>query len=178
MNTGQTISAPHMTIMILEYLKLFESQIEKNISYPIKSVLEIGAGCGYQAALIAEALRTQKTNFQVVTIEIVPSLAKMAIENLEKTGYSHEVKVIHGDGTLGYEKLAPYDRILLTAAGPQIPPPLIKQLSIGGILSMPLGGARFWQTMIRIIKKDETGAYEKEDLSSVAFVPLRGEHGV
>ncbi len=178
MNTGQTISAPHMTVMILEYLKLFKSQIDEDISYPIKSVLEIGGGSGYQAALIAEALRVQNSPFKVVSIEIVPKLAEIAAENLKRTGYSQEVEIIQGDGTLGYEQAAPYDRVLLTAAGPRIPPPLIKQLHVGGILSMPLGGAQFWQTMVRIIKKDENGAVEREDLSSVAFVPLRGKHGV
>jgi len=178
MNTGQTISAPHMTIMILEYLKLFSSQVDNTVSYPINTILEIGAGCGYQAALIAEGLRSQESSFKIYSIEIVPKLAKFAEENLRKSGYDHEVQVVAGDGTLGLEEFAPFDRILLTAAGPQIPPPLVEQLRVGGILCMPLGGARFWQTMIRATKTDESGSLKTEDLSSVAFVPLRGEHGI
>ncbi|MFW9915104.1 MAG: protein-L-isoaspartate O-methyltransferase [Candidatus Thorarchaeota archaeon] len=179
MATGQTISAPHMTVMILDYLLLFQSEdkTEKAI-FPIKKLLEVGAGSGYQAALIAEALRSQGSPFKLYSIEIVPKLAKFAQDNLARTGYDKEVEVIASDGTLGLSKFAPFDRILLTAAGPKIPPPLINQLSIGGLLVAPIGGARYWQTMIRARKVDESGSLEREDLSSVAFVPLRGEYGV
>ncbi|MHA2371322.1 MAG: protein-L-isoaspartate O-methyltransferase, partial [Candidatus Hodarchaeales archaeon] len=179
MRTGQTISAPHMTVMILDYLMLFQSEnkAEKAV-FPIKKLLEVGAGSGYQAALIAEALRSQGSPFKIYSLEIVPNLAKFAQENLARTGYDKEVEVVASDGTLGLSNFAPFDRILLTAAGPKIPPPLIDQLSIGGLLVAPIGGARYWQTMIRARKIDKSGSLEREDLSSVAFVPLRGEHGV
>ncbi|MFX0113547.1 MAG: protein-L-isoaspartate O-methyltransferase [Candidatus Hodarchaeota archaeon] len=179
LGTGQTISAPHMTVMILDYLLLFQSrQDEKVAVFPVKSVLEVGGGSGYQAALIAEALRSQGTPFKIYSFEIVPKLVQFAEENLQRAGYDQEVHIIAGDGTLGFKKAAPFERVLLTAAGPQIPPPLVEQLSIGGILCMPLGGTRFWQTMIRVRKTDERGSLDREDLSSVAFVPLRGEHGI
>ena len=87
------------------------------------------------------------------------------------------VTVIAADGTLGYEAEAPYDRIILTAAGPIVPPPLIKQLQINGTLVMPLGRPGLWQQMIRYRKVNETDLI-KENLSSVAFVPLRGKYGV
>ncbi|MHA2231714.1 MAG: protein-L-isoaspartate O-methyltransferase [Candidatus Hodarchaeales archaeon] len=179
MATGQTISAPHMTVMILDYLMLCSSEeSEKNASFPVRSVLEVGGGSGYQAALIAETLRSRKSKFMIYSLEIVPKLAKFAGENLQRSGYDQEVKIIVGDGTLGLEEFAPFDRILITAAGPKIPPPLIEQLRINGILVAPVGGVRFWQTMIRARKLDESGSLEKENLSSVAFVPLKGEHGV
>lgn len=179
MTTGQTISAPHMTVMILDYLMLCSSEENENsASFPVKSVLEVGGGSGYQAALIAEALRSQETAFMIYSMEIVPKLAKFAEENLERAGYDQEVKIIAGDGTLGLDEFAPFDRILLTAAGPKIPPPLVDQLRIGGILVGPVGGVRLWQTMIRARKLDESGSLELENLSSVAFVPLKGEHGV
>jgi protein-L-isoaspartate(D-aspartate) O-methyltransferase len=168
-----------MTVMILDYLMLFQSEnkAEKAV-FPIKKLLEVGAGSGYQAALIAEALRSQGSPFKIYSLEIVPNLAKFAQENLARTGYDKEVEVVASDGTLGLSNFAPFDRILLTAAGPKIPPPLIDQLSIGGLLVAPIGGARYWQTMIRARKIDKSGSLEREDLSSVAFVPLRGEHGV
>ena len=167
MNTGQTISAPHMTIMILEYLELEEGL----------KVLEIGAGSGYQAALIAAAIKSPDNKGHVYSIEIVHDLVGFARENIRKAGYESIITVIEGDGTLGYEEQAPYDRIILTAAGPSIPPPLIQQLSIGGMLVMPLGKPGIYQIMTRF-RKISDSEYTRETLSSVAFVPLRGKHGV
>ena len=167
MNTGQTISAPHMTIMILEYLELT----------PGLKVLEVGAGSGYQAALIAAAINTEDKAGHVYSVEIVSDLIEFAQKNIKETGYDDRVTIIHGDGTLGYEAASPYDRIVLTAAGPELPPPLFKQLAVGGILVMPVGTPRMWQVMTKYRKISET-EYEKEALSSVAFVPLRGQHGI
>ncbi len=167
MDTGQTISAPHMTIMILEYLELEEGL----------KVLEIGAGSGYQAALIAAAIRSADNQGHVYSIEIVHDLVEFARENIQKTGYESLITVIEGDGTLGYEEQAPYDRIILTAAGPVIPPPLLEQLNIGGMLVMPLGRPGIYQTMTRFRKISDTEVI-RETLSSVAFVPLRGKHGI
>jgi protein-L-isoaspartate(D-aspartate) O-methyltransferase len=167
MNTGQTISAPHMTIMILEYLEL-----ESNLK-----VLEIGAGSGYQASLIAAAISSNShTTGHVFSIEIVPELVNFAKNNIKMANYDHIVTVLEGDGTQGYQEESPYDRIILTAAGPKLPPPLIDQLKIGGILVMPLGKPRSYQVMTRFKKLSES-EISKEELSSVAFVPLRGEYG-
>ncbi|MFX0015197.1 MAG: protein-L-isoaspartate(D-aspartate) O-methyltransferase [Promethearchaeota archaeon] len=167
MNTGQTISAPHMTIMILDYLELAPGQ----------KILEIGAGSGYQAALIAAIVAAADAPGHVYSIEIVPKLVEFARENIARAGFDYAITVIEGDGTLGYEDEAPYDRVILTAAGPTVPPPLIKQLQIKGTLVMPLGRPGFWQQMTRFRKITETELKE-EKLSSVAFVPLRGKYGV
>jgi protein-L-isoaspartate(D-aspartate) O-methyltransferase len=167
MNTGQTISAPHMTIMILEYLELSQGL----------KVLEVGAGSGYQATLIASAITSPEESGHVYSLEIVSELVEFARKNIEETGFSERITIIDGDGTLGYEKAAPYDRILLTAAGPELPPPLFKQLKVGGLLVMPVGTPRMWQVMTKFRKTSET-EYSREVLSSVAFVPLRGKFGI
>ncbi len=167
MKTGQTISAPHMTIMILEYLEL----------EPGLKVLEVGAGSGYQAALIAAAITSSELTGHVYSLEIVPELVEFARKNMEETGFEKRVTVISGDGTLGFEEASPYDRIILTAAGPELPPPLFNQLRIGGILVMPVGTPRMWQVMTKFRKTSET-EYSQEALSSVAFVPLRGKFGI
>ena len=168
MNTGQTISAPHMTIMILEYLEL-----EENLK-----VLEIGSGSGYQAALIAAAISSNShSTGHVYSIEIVPELVKFAKNNIKTANYDNIVTILEGDGTQGYKEESPYDRIIITAAGPRLPPPLIEQLKIGGLLVMPLGKPRSYQVMTKFRKMSESEVTQ-EILSSVAFVPLRGEHGV
>ncbi|MFX1284426.1 MAG: protein-L-isoaspartate(D-aspartate) O-methyltransferase [Promethearchaeota archaeon] len=167
MNTGQTISAPHMTIMILDYLELAPGQ----------RILEIGAGSGYQAALIAAIVAADEAPGHVYSIEIVPKLVEFARENLTRAGFDSSVTVIEGDGTLGYEDKAPYDRVILTAAGPIVPPPLKNQLKIDGCLVMPLGRPGLWQQMTRYWKINDN-ELKKEKLSSVAFVPLRGKYGV
>lgn len=169
MNTGQTISAPHMTVMILDYLELNRGL----------KILEVGTGSGYQAALIAAIVASseEENPGHVFSIEIVPKLVEFAKANLTRAGFNKSVTVIAADGTLGYEGEAPYDRIILTAAGPIVPPPLIKQLQINGTLVMPLGRPGLWQQMIRYRKVNETDLI-KENLSSVAFVPLRGKYGV
>lgn len=168
MDTKQTISAPHMCCMILDYLKLQKGQ----------KILEIGSGSGYQAALIAHAIRDiTKNEGHVYTIEIVPNLISFARQNIQSANLHDFITVIEGDGTLGYPEKEPYDRIILTAAGPTIPPPLMKQLKIGGYLVMPLGRPMTTQTMIRVEKTSEKD-YETENLSFVGFVPLRGKYGI
>jgi protein-L-isoaspartate(D-aspartate) O-methyltransferase len=169
MSTGQTISAPHMTVMILEYLDL----------KPGLKILEVGAGSGYQAALIAAIVASpdDSKSGHVYSIEIVSDLVPFARNNLKQAGFNKVVTVIEGDGTLGYPEKAPYDRIILTAAGPRVPPPLLSQLRIGGSLVMPLGAPGLWQQMMSFQKVTEKEFAEKT-LSSVAFVPLRGKHGV
>lgn len=164
MDTRQTISAPHMCCMILDYLLLEKGH----------KILEIGSGSGYQAALIAEVIKEEG---HVFTIEIVTDLISFARDNIKKAGLDSFITVIEGDGTLGYHDEAPYDRIILTAAGPTIPPPLMNQLKIGGYLVMPLGRPLSTQTMIRVKKLSET-EHETEKLTLVGFVPLRGKYGV
>jgi protein-L-isoaspartate(D-aspartate) O-methyltransferase len=141
-------------------------------------VLEIGTGSGYHAALIAEivAPSDEKTSGHVFSIERVKKLSEFARKNIERSQYSDRVSVIHSDGTLGYPEQAPYDRILVTAAGPKIPEPLIDQLKNGGKLVIPIGGVYFFQTLI-LLTKDLDGKIKKEKRGGVSFVPLIGEHG-
>jgi protein-L-isoaspartate(D-aspartate) O-methyltransferase len=136
-------------------------------------VLEVGAGSGYHAATVAEQIGPQG---HVYTIELVPELVKLARSNLEKAGYSDRVTLVQGDGSLGYPDRAPYDRVVVTAAAPKIPPPLVAQLRPGGILIIPVGGRLFPQELVKV-RKDEKGRIERTSLGEVAFVPLIGKEG-
>src|SRR5213596_2343818 len=136
-------------------------------------VLEVGAGSGYHAATVAEQIGPQG---RVYTIELVPDLVKVARSNLEKAGYSDRVTLVQGDGSLGYPDRAPYDRIVVTAAAPKIPEPLLEQLRPRGILLVPVGGRLFPQELVKA-EKGPDGHVKKSSLGGVAFVPLIGEHG-
>jgi protein-L-isoaspartate(D-aspartate) O-methyltransferase len=136
-------------------------------------VLEVGAGSGYHAATVAEQIGPQG---HVYTIELVPELVKLARSNLEEAGYSDRVTLVQGDGSLGYPDRAPYDRIVVTAAAPKIPHPLVAQLRPGGILIIPVGGRLFPQELVKV-RKDEKGRIERTSLGGVAFVPLIGKEG-
>ena len=136
-------------------------------------VLEVGAGSGYHAAIVAEQIGPQG---HVYTIELVPELVKLARSNLEEAGYSDRVTLVQGDGSLGYPDRAPYDRIVVTAAAPKIPHPLTAQLRPGGILIIPVGGRLFPQELVKV-RKDEKGRIERTSLGGVAFVPLIGKEG-
>jgi len=142
-------------------------------------ILEIGAGSGWHACTIAEIVAPTDTPRRewghVYTVEIVPGLAEFARKNIEKAGYGDRVTVICGDGSAGYAEKAPYDRVLVTAAAPDVPKPLIEQLKTGGVLVIPVGGIYLYQTLVRVRKKD--GKIVKENLGGVAFVPLVGKHG-
>ena len=142
-------------------------------------VLEIGAGSGWHASTVAEIVAptdTSKENWgHVYTVEIVPDLAEFARKNVEKVGYGDRITVIHGDGSMGYPEKSPYDRILVTAAAPDVPEPLVEQLKTGGILVIPVGGIYLYQTLVRIRKRN--GKVTEENLGGVAFVPLTGKHG-
>ena len=166
---GQTISAPHMNAMMCEYLELKEGD----------KVLEIGTGSGYHAALCAELIapKDSKNPGHIFTVERHAELVENAKKSLKSAGYlSDRVSVIHGDGTLGYEKEAPYDKILVTAASPKkVPPPLRHQLKDGGILCIPAGSKSFAQTLYVIRKKGEK--FESQTITGVRFVPLIGKHG-
>ncbi len=166
---GQTISAPHMCAMMCELLKL----------RPGHKLLEIGTGSGYHAALCAELVSSPDPtlNGKVYTIERIAELALQAEQTLNRLGYGDIVKVIIGDGSLGYPDEAPYDRILVTAAAPRIPPPLVEQLAPLGRLVIPVGEHAFWQELI-VIEKDIDGNLSKSYHGGVAFVPLVGKFGI
>ncbi len=165
---GQTISAPHMVLLMTEKLEL-------NVGM---KVLEVGAGSGYQAAIIAEIVAPTEEPREkwghVYTVERIPELAEFARRNLERTGYADRVTVIVGDGSLGYPEEAPYDRIIVTAGAPRIPKPLIDQLKIGGRMVIPVGDL-YSQTLM-IVDKTESGVKVREDIPCI-FVPLVGKEG-
>ncbi|MFH8109893.1 MAG: protein-L-isoaspartate(D-aspartate) O-methyltransferase [Candidatus Aenigmatarchaeota archaeon] len=154
---GQTISQPSIVAIMLENLDLQKNQ----------KVLEVGAGSGWNAALIGSIVYPGK----VFTIEIEKELVDFAKENLNKLNIRN-VEIIHGDGGLGYEKEAPYDRCIITAACPKIPPPLIEQLKDDGKLIAPIG-KRFSQRLILYDKKKNSF----KDLGGCIFVELKGKYG-
>ena len=137
-----------------------------------QKVLEIGTGSGYQAALIAYIIGSKG---KVLTTEIVPELAEFAKANLKKAKIKN-VTVMQIDGSLGYEKEAPYDRIMITAASPKVPEHLLKQLKDKGILVVPVGDL-YGQEMLRIRKAKGKGKVKSESLGRFAFVPLKGKEG-
>jgi len=156
---GQTISAPHMVAMMTELLDVRLSS----------KILEIGAGSGYQAAVLAEIARKG----EIYTIERIQKLAEFAEKNLKNSGYEN-VFVIVGDGTLGYKEKAPYDRIIVTAGAPKIPDALIEQLGDKGKMAIPVGG-RFHQELI-LVEKNK-GKITKKNCGGCVFVPLIGKNG-
>jgi len=163
---GQTISAPHMVLIMTDRLDVQEGQ----------KILEIGTGSGYQAAILAELIDPQnKGKGHVYTIERLESLAEFARRNLEKTGYSNRVTVLLGDGTLGYPEEAPYDRIIVTAGAPRIPKPLEKQLAVGGKIVIPIGD--IYSQTLYIGKKVGEGKIVLEPDTPCLFVPLIGKEG-
>jgi protein-L-isoaspartate(D-aspartate) O-methyltransferase len=129
-------------------------------------VLEIGAGSGYAAAVLAEIAR------DVYAVERIAELADKAAATLGDAGYAN-VHMKHGDGTFGWPDAAPFDAILVSAGAPSVPPALNKQLKIGGRLVIPVGSTRFVQELIRITRRDET-SFVAENLADVCFVPLIG----
>ncbi len=136
-------------------------------------VLEVGAGSGYHAATIAEIVGDEG---QVFAVEYVDKLVVIARTNLCRAGYAERVTLVQGDGSLGYVERAPYDRILVTAAAPKIPPALLEQMKTHGILIVPVGGRMFPQELVRVKKKAD-GTLDRNALGGVAFVPLIGKYG-
>lgn len=155
---GQTISQPFIVAVMTDLLRI----------KPGDSVLEIGTGSGYQAAVLAEITR------QVYSIEIIPELGKEATERLQRLGYtSVETKI--ADGYFGWPEHAPFDAIIVTAAPMQIPPPLVQQLKPGGRMVIPVGG-RFMMQYLVLVEKDPNGKIATRQLLPVQFVPLTGSH--
>ncbi|AAB91197.1 protein-L-isoaspartate O-methyltransferase [Archaeoglobus fulgidus] len=155
---GQTISAPHMVAIMCELLDLREGE----------RVLEIGTGCGYHAAVTAEIVGKRGL---VVSVERIPELAEIAKRNLSALGYENVV-VIVGDGSLGYEPMAPYDKIYVTASAPDIPKPLLEQLKIGGKMVIPIGETT---QFLYVVERDN--GVRKWSWGAVRFVPLYGKYG-
>ena len=156
---GQTISAPHMVAIMCEALDIKKGQ----------TILEIGAGSGYHAAIISKMVGEKG---HVYTIERFSSLAEKAQKNLESVGISN-VTVETGDGSEGLPKYAPYDRIYVTCAAPKIPHPFLEQLKDSGKLLIPVG--RIICKLELIEKKGDK--ITAKDLGGCAFVPLVGKHG-
>ncbi len=154
---GQTISQPYIVALMTELLGLKGTE----------RVLEIGTGSGYQAAVLAELSR------KVYTVERVKSLADRARATLDRLGYqSVAIKVF--DGTYGWKEMAPFDAIIVTAAAPEVPAPLLEQLAEGGILVVPVG-ERYSQMLVKVVKTPE-GVVRRTSIPCV-FVPLIGNHG-
>jgi len=143
-------------------------------------VLEVGAGSGWHAATIAEIIAPRdspRSNWgHVYTVEIVQDLADLARKTIMKAGYGDRVTIIHGDGSMGFPEEAPYDRVVVTAAAPDVPKPLVEQLRPGGIMLIPVGNLSLFQSLMKITKESD-GKIREENLGGVAFVPLTGRHG-
>jgi protein-L-isoaspartate(D-aspartate) O-methyltransferase len=155
---SQTISQPYIVARMTELLGIDSAS----------RVLEIGAGSGYQTAILA------KVAGQVYSIERIASLSREAQSRIRQLNiYNATVKCF--DGTLGWAANAPYDAVLVAAGGPTVPEPLVAQLKVGGRLVLPVGNSRESQRLVRVIKS-ETG-YRLEEHGACAFVPLIGQHG-
>lgn len=155
---NQTISQPFIVARMSELLEIDDRS----------RVLEIGAGSGYQTAVLA------KLAAQVYAIERIAELAREAQSRIRQLNiYNATVKCF--DGTLGWSANAPYDGILVAAGGPEVPEPLLAQLQLGGRLVIPVGDTRESQRLIRITRTDK--GYEREDQGACAFVPLIGHYG-
>ena len=156
---GQTISQPYIVALMTEALQL----------KPDDSVLEVGTGSGYAAAILSRVAKN------VYTIERHRSLAHQAQLRLRKLGYQN-VRVLCGDGTLGWPEHSPYDAIVVTAGGPEAPRSLIEQLAVGGRMVIPAGPSLSEQKLLRVTRISEEKV-EIEELGAVRFVPLIGEQG-
>jgi len=155
---GQTISAPHIVAIMCTLMDVKDGM----------RILEIGAGSGYHAAVLAELTGEHGT---VYSVERIPELMKFAQQNLSNAGYRNVV-VTTGDGTLGLPEHAPYDRIVVACAAPAIPEPLTDQLKHGGRMTIPIGGR---VQELYMIRKNEV--ISKEKIGAVVFVPLIGKYG-
>jgi len=156
--SNQTISQPFIVARMTELLELTANS----------RILEIGAGSGYQTAVLASLAG------KIFAIERIPNLAAQAQERLQKLGF-HNVSLRCADGTNGWEVYAPFDGILVAAGSPEIPQPLLAQLKIGGKLVIPIGQDPKTQNLIRITRNAK--GFQTEDFGPCSFVPLIGEHG-
>jgi protein-L-isoaspartate(D-aspartate) O-methyltransferase len=157
--SGQTISQPLIVASMTEALELA----------PNERVLEVGAGSGYAAAILSRIAK------EVFTVERHRGLADSARRRLKRLGYNN-IHVRHGDGSRGWPEQAPFDAIVVAAAGPGVPAPLMQQLKTGGRLVMPVGEELDSQRLIRVVRRGED-EFEYKELGAVRFVPLIGEAG-
>lgn len=155
---GQTISRPVVVAWMTEVL-----QPKRGMK-----ILEIGTGCGYQTAILATL------GLNVFSVERIPELHSSTKARLAKLGYTNPMLKL-SDGTMGWKEAAPFDRIMVTAGGPVVPPPLLEQLADPGLLLMPLGASRQKQKFVLIHKNN--GEFKTETFGEVAFVELVGSHG-
>ncbi len=156
---GQTISQPYIVALMTELLAIDEDDI----------LLEVGCGSGYQAAILARLAK------EVYSLEIVAPLAVAASARLKRLGYDN-VTVKAGDGYQGLPAKAPFNGIILTAAAPEVPAPLVAQLAEGGRMVLPVGPAGGRQQLV-VLNKGMDGQVERRVVLDVAFVPLTGQHG-
>jgi protein-L-isoaspartate(D-aspartate) O-methyltransferase len=155
---GQTISQPYMTALMAEVLELTGTE----------TVLEVGTGCGYAAAVLGQLAG------RVVSVEIVPQLAELARQNLRRTGYDGKVEVVAGDGSMGLPEAAPFDAITVAAGAPEIPASLLDQLADPGRLVIPVGEREDQE--LRVVTK-RGGRIDYRVATLCRFVPLRGGEG-
>ena len=156
---GQTISQPYIVALMIQAARIG----------PGDSVLEVGAGSGYAAAVISRIAR------KVIGIERQHALVEIARGRLRRLGYDN-VEIFEGDGTKGWPAAAPYDAILAAASGSHVPRPLVEQLSPNGRIVMPVGDPRSVQELIKVTRQED-GILKRENLGGVRFVPLIGEEG-
>ncbi|MBI1294913.1 protein-L-isoaspartate(D-aspartate) O-methyltransferase [bacterium] len=155
---GQTISQPTMVAIMTDLLQLYAGA----------RVLEIGTGSGYQAALLAEL------GAEVYSVEIIPALAEQAAQTLQATGYGGHVQIRLGDGYHGWPEHAPYDAIIITAAAPSLPAPLVDQVDVGGRIIVPIGLPERRQHLW-VYDKAPGGTLHAQKWGEVAFVPFTRE---
>jgi protein-L-isoaspartate(D-aspartate) O-methyltransferase len=158
---GQTISAPHMVAIMVEAMRARVGH----------RVLEVGGGSGYHAAVMAQMVAP---GGHVYTVERLEPLAERARANLERAGLSDIVTVVLGDGSCGWSEFAPYDRISVACAAPDVPEPMLRQLNDGGMLLIPVG-ARYVQELVRVTRVKTK--FRREGLGGCVFVPLVGKCG-
>jgi protein-L-isoaspartate(D-aspartate) O-methyltransferase len=156
---GQTISQPYIVALMIQAADIKRSD----------TVLEVGAGSGYAAAVISRIAA------KVIGIERQHELVGVARERLRRLGYGN-VEIVEGDGTRGWTDEAPYEAILAAASGSHVPESLIAQLAPGGRLVMPIGGPGWVQELVKVTKQED-GVLKQENLGGVRFVPLIGEEG-
>lgn len=154
---GQTISQPYMVALMTECLELKGNE----------KVLEVGTGCGYQTAILAEIAK------EVYSVERIEELAKGAKEKLDSLGYKN-IKIKIDDGTLGWKEFAPFDAIIVTAGSPNIPKELFGQLTKSGKMAIPVGNT--FSQMLTLVEK-ENNKMKTKDLCPCVFVPLIGKEG-
>lgn len=155
---NQTISQPSLVKQMILLLD----------PHPTDTVLEIGTGSGYLTALLSPFVQ------RIISLEIIPELARQANARLKNMGY-HNIEVIISDGSFGYKKFAPYNRIIVSASSTCIPPELLEQLDNNGKMIIPIGN--HYSQKLMLVKKDNNGLITQNDLVSVVFVEFVGPYG-